>query len=121
MKNELSDVIYEECFELSGKRIKPNSEKHQLVLIQPMQLRIFLQIPEYNFQRYKYCKNKTKIALLAQNSMSFPDIDAEVLYILLSIKLNMGNVMDKGHYVYDVLDYNTGTWWNCDDATITKY
>ena len=29
--------------------------------------------------------------------------------------------MDKGHYFCDVLDYNTGTWWNCDDATITQY
>ena len=29
--------------------------------------------------------------------------------------------MDKGHYVYDLLDYNTGTWWNCDDETITQY
>ena len=29
--------------------------------------------------------------------------------------------MDSGHCVYDVLDYNTGTWWNCDDDTITQY
>ena len=29
--------------------------------------------------------------------------------------------MDQGHYVCDVLDYNTGTWWNCDDKKITQY
>ena len=29
--------------------------------------------------------------------------------------------MDKGHYVCDVLYYNTRTWWNCDDDTITQY
>ena len=29
--------------------------------------------------------------------------------------------MDKGHYVYDVLDYNTGTWCNCYDNKITQY
>ena len=52
--------------------------------------------------------------------MSFPD-NPEVLYILVSVKLNIGNDMDKGHYVFDVLDYNTGTWWNCDDETITQY
>ena len=46
--------------------------------------------------------------------MSFPN-NPEVLYILVSIKLHIGNYMDKGHYVCDVLDYNTGTWWNCDD------
>ena len=29
--------------------------------------------------------------------------------------------MDKGQYFCDVLDYNTGKWWNCDDETITQY
>ena len=29
--------------------------------------------------------------------------------------------MNKGHYVCDVLYYNTGTQWNCDDETITQY
>ena len=29
--------------------------------------------------------------------------------------------MDQVHYVCDVLDYNTGTWWNCDDEIITEY
>ena len=29
--------------------------------------------------------------------------------------------MDKGHYGCDVLNYNTRTFWNFDDATITQY
>ena len=29
--------------------------------------------------------------------------------------------MDQGHYICDVLDYSTGTWWKCDDEIITKY
>ena len=86
-----------------------------------MQLRIFLQISEYKFEKNVYCKNKTKIALPAQYSMSFPYKYAEVLYILVSIKLHIDNDMDKGHYVCDVLDYSTGTWWNYDDDTITQY
>ena len=53
--------------------------------------------------------------------MSFPDIDAKVLYIIVSIKLHIVNDMDKGHYICDVLYYNTGKWWNCDDTTINKY
>ena len=53
--------------------------------------------------------------------MSFPDKHPEVLYIIVSIKLHISNDMDKGHYVCDVLYYNTGTWWNCDDETITQY
>ena len=53
--------------------------------------------------------------------MYFPGIDAEVLYIIVSVNLHIGNGMDKGHYVCDILDYNTGTWWNCDDAIITQY
>ena len=53
--------------------------------------------------------------------MSFSDKPPKVLYIIVSIKLNIGNDMDKGHFLCDVLDYNTGTWWNCDDDTITQY
>ena len=55
------------------------------------------------------------------NFMYFPDKQSEALYIRVSIKLHIGNDMDKGNYVCDVLDYNTGTWWNCDDDTITQY
>ena len=29
--------------------------------------------------------------------------------------------MDSGHYVYDLLDYNTGIWWIFDDDMITNY
>ena len=68
-----------------------------------MQLRIFLQRSEYSFEKYEYCKNKTKIALPAQYSMYLPDKNAEVLYILVSIKLHIGYDMDKGHYVCYVL------------------
>ena len=52
--------------------------------------------------------------------MTFPD-NPEVLYIIVSIKLNNGDDIDKGPYVCDVLNYNTGTWWNCDDEAITRY
>ena len=85
-----------------------------------MQLRISLQRSNYNIKKNEYCKNKTKITLPAQYSMSFPN-NREVLYILVSIKIHVGNDMDQGHYVCDVLDYNTGTWWNCDDKKITQY
>ena len=53
--------------------------------------------------------------------MSFPGENFEVFYVLVSIKLHIGNDVDSGHYVCDVLNYNTGTWWNYDDDTRTKY
>ena len=53
--------------------------------------------------------------------MYFPGRHAEVIYILVSIKFHIGNEMDSGHYVCDVLDYNIGTWRNYDYDTITKY
>ena len=53
--------------------------------------------------------------------MSKPVIDDEVLYIIVSVKLHIGNDMDKGHYVCDLLECNTGTWFNCYDATINQY
>ena len=43
---ELSDIICEKCSKFSGKINKEKFEKHQLVLNPPMQIRIFLQIPE---------------------------------------------------------------------------
>ena len=52
--------------------------------------------------------------------MSYPN-NPKVINILISIKLHNGNDMDQGYYVFDVLDYNTGTWWNCDDEIITQY
>ena len=53
--------------------------------------------------------------------MSFPGKYTAVLYIIVSIKLDISNDMDKGHYVYDVLDYNTRTWWHYDYDTINQY
>ena len=53
--------------------------------------------------------------------MYFLYIYTEVIYIIVSIKIHIGNIMDKGHYVCDILYYNTGTWWDCYNATITKY
>ena len=44
-----------------------------------------------------------------------------MVYIIVSIKIHVGKDVDSGHYVCDVLDYNTGTWWNCDDETIINY
>ena len=67
-----------------------------------------------------FCKNKTKIALSAHNSMSCPN-DPKVIYVIVSINFHIGNDMYQGHYVCDVLDYNTGTWWNCDDEIVTEY
>ena len=52
--------------------------------------------------------------------MSFTN-NPEVIYIIVSIKLHIGNGLDKGKYVCDVLYYNTRTWWNCDDEKITQY
>ena len=95
--------------------------KKKPVLKPPMQLRISLQRYNFSYEKNEHCKNKTKIALPAQYSMSFPDKHPEVIYIIVFIKLYIFNDMDKGHYFCDGLDYNTGTWWNCDDETITQY
>ena len=67
-----------------------------------------------------FCKNKTKIALSAQYFLSCPN-NPEVIYVLVSIKYYIANDLDQVHYVCDVLDYNTGTWWKCDDEIVTKY
>ena len=52
--------------------------------------------------------------------MSFTN-EPKVIYILVSIKLHIGNYMDQGHYVCDVLDYRTGIWCNFGDEKVTQY
>ena len=47
--------------------------------------------------------------------MSFLNKHPEVIFILVSIKLHIGNDMDNGNYVCDVLEQNKGTLWNCGD------
>ena len=85
-----------------------------------MQLRISLQISNFEDEKDEFCKNKTKIVLPAHYSMSFPD-NPKVICILVYIKLHIGNDMNKGNYVCDLLDYNTRTWCYFDDETITQY
>ena len=55
-KTELSDVIYEQCPILSGKIIKAKFGKHNSLLKPPMNIGTFLQISEYNGERYEYLK-----------------------------------------------------------------
>ena len=42
--------------------------------------------------------------------MSFLGEHYKVVYIIVSINIYVGKDMDSYHYVYDVLDLNTGTW-----------
>ena len=53
--------------------------------------------------------------------MSFSGTHDEVVHILVSIKLHISKDMDIGHYVCDVLGYNTGTWCRCDNDIRTNY
>ena len=101
-KTELSDVICEEWTKSIGSTSKTNLEK-QSVLKSPMHCRISHQRSNFNYEKNEFCKKKTKISLPDQYYMSFPD-NPEVIYILVSIKLHIGNDMYKVHYVYDVLD-----------------
>ena len=86
-----------------------------------MQLRTFLQIPEYNGVRDEYWKYKTKIALPSQYSMSFSGIHDEVVYIMVSINIHVGKDMDSRHYACYLFYYNTGTCCKFDDEIITNY
>ena len=51
----------EHCSKLNGKSSKTDFEKYQSILKPRMNLRIFLQILEYNSERYEHCKNKIKV------------------------------------------------------------
>ena len=118
--NKLSDVICEECYKVSSTEQRSNFESKQSIVSAPMQPIISLQITGDNMETERFCKNKTKIALSAQYSLYRPN-EPEVIYVLVSIKYHIGNDMDQGHYICNILDYSTGTWWKYDDEIITKY
>ena len=110
---ELGDVICDNCTKSSIKTKKSNFEE-KTVLKSPMQLRTSIQISHLNVENNIFCKNRIKIALPDQYSMSFPN-DPKLFHILVFMQLHIGNDMDQGKYVCDVLYYYTRTWWNCDD------
>ena len=86
-----------------------------------MQRRIFLQMLEYNSKRYEYCKNIKTLPFHYIIICLFSGINDEVVYIIVSIKIHVGQDMDSGQYYCGVLDYNTGTWWRFVDYKITNF
>ena len=58
---------------------------------------MLLQMTEYNNDKDEYCKNKTKNALPSKFSTSFSGSDDEVVYTMVSIKINLGKRMSSGH------------------------
>ena len=53
--------------------------------------------------------------------MSFSGRNDEVVYIIVSIKINVGKDMGSCRYYSDVLDHNTGIWWICDNEKMTDF
>ena len=53
--------------------------------------------------------------------MSFTGKYAGIFYIPVYIKLNIGKDVDSANYLFGVLYYNTGTWYNCGYDTIPIY
>ena len=44
----------------------------------------------------------------------------DVTYTLFYVYMLEGNSMSTGHYYCDILEFNTGIWWRCDDDNITQ-
>ena len=98
----MSDVICDECSKVSGTKQKSNFETEQSILSLLTQLRISLIRTEFNVETESMWKNKTKIALSAEYSL-YRQNNPEVIYVLVCIKYHIGNDMDEGHYICDVL------------------
>ena len=43
-----------------------------------------------------------------------------MVYIIVSVKIHVGQDIYSGHYYCDLFYYNTVTWWVCDDDKITN-
>ena len=82
---------------------------------------------EFLFQRGSYditsgvaLKNELKFAIPSEYLWKQPSSNENISYTLVSLIKHDGDSLDFGHYVSDIFDSITGTWWHCDDDSITQ-
>ena len=78
------------------------------------------QRTDINVETMAYSKNKSRIVI--PNDYLFNIYNKQVynIYSLVSIIYHDGNSMSTGHYYSDILEFNTGVWWQFNDDSMTQ-
>ena len=106
-KNKLRDVICENGSVVNGKITKLCFDKFLTLQTPPMVLRILLQIKHDNWKT-KSSKKNLRMEITSEYPFNFPQEMENVTYTLVFVNDHDGNSMSPGHYLCDILDFNTG-------------
>ena len=88
----------------------------------PLVLRIIPQRTQYNRKTHITIKNNPRTEIPSEYSFKFPEDMADVTHSLVSVHCYYDGTSNKNsHYLCDILDFNNGISWRCDDDTITKF
>ena len=75
-----------------------------------------LQLLRYVYDKTTWTKRKVKTEITFPDKINLPYCDEE--YHLVGIIYHVGNSAHNGHYVTEVLDWESGGWYFCDDDTV---
>ena len=69
--------------------------------------------------RHRVPKN-LRIEITSEYPFNFPQEMENVTYTLVFVNDHDGNSMSPGHYLCDILYFNTGIQWRCNNDIITQ-
>ncbi|KAL7543867.1 hypothetical protein ACHAXR_013239 [Thalassiosira sp. AJA248-18] len=79
-----------------------------------------IQLARYVFDRETLSKRKLTTKVLLPKSLEIPgsSTNKRARYLLCSVQNHLGNSAHGGHYVADVMDWATGTWYEFNDENV---
>jgi len=96
--------------------IKVNAERWSEIISWPPVL--CLQLLRYVYDKTTWQKRKVKTEITFPNELKLPN--SKEVYHLVAIIYHVGNSAHNGHYVNEVLDWETGEWFFCDDDVVVS-
>ena len=110
-EEELTGDNQYQCAKCDGKRDAKRS-----IAISEEPAILFLQLLRYYFDRKTFEKKKSISNVVIPNTVRLtPDGED---YVLVAVLYHVGISAYGGHYVSDILDWNCGQWWFCDDEFV---
>ena len=77
-----------------------------------------LQLLRYVYDKTIWQKRKSKTEITFPNELKLPN--SKEVYHLVAVVYHVGNSAHNGHYVNEVLDWETGEWFFCDDDVVVS-
>ena len=82
-------------------------------------MKILPQRTHNNLETKRSTKKFSRIEIPSEYSFKFSQDMEDVTYSIAFVTCHGATSNNTGHYFCEILDFNTGIWWRCDDDTIT--